>query len=80
MPCCKEATMLVEKQLQHPLPFMQWIGLKMHLLMCVLCRRYEKQSKAIDRYLKELTLEEATTLPEELKKQWEILIDSKLKK
>lgn len=80
LPCCKEATLLAEKQLQQPLPLLQQIGLRFHLLYCYLCRRYVKQSKAIDQQLHALQTSAAPVLDEAIKLQWEVLIAEKLKK
>ncbi|MHC4473934.1 MAG: zf-HC2 domain-containing protein [Planctomycetota bacterium] len=45
---CKETARLLSDSLEQPLPLGRRIGLKMHLLMCKLCRRYKKQITAID--------------------------------
>jgi len=80
LPCCKEATLLVEKQLQQPLPLLQRIGLRFHLLYCYLCSRYAKQSKAIDQQLRALQTSAEPALDETIKLQWEVLIAEELKK
>ncbi len=79
MPCCKEATLLVEKQLQQPLTRRQRIGLRFHLLLCRFCRRYAKQSRAIDKHLRQMAAENAA-LDESVKRQWEVLIAAELEK
>lgn len=79
LPCCKEATLLAEKQLQAPLPRWQRIGLQFHLLYCHFCRRYVKQSKAIDQQLRQLAAENAA-LDESVKRKWEVLIAAELEK
>jgi len=40
---CKQATELVSHSLDRRLPFGQKIELKLHLMMCRLCRNYAKQ-------------------------------------
>ncbi len=40
---CKEATKLLSDSLEQPLPLLGRAGLKMHLLMCRFCSRFEKQ-------------------------------------
>ena len=40
---CKEVTRLVSESLDRKLPFHQRLGIRMHLLMCKLCSRYERQ-------------------------------------
>lgn len=79
LPCCKEATLLAEKQLQAPLSRWQRIGLQFHLLYCHFCRRYVKQSKAIDKQLRQLAAENAA-LDESVKRKWEVLIAAELEK
>ncbi|MFC1749803.1 zf-HC2 domain-containing protein [Pseudomonadota bacterium] len=46
---CKQATELASKSLDMKLPLRQKISLKLHLMMCSLCRAYEKQLKLIKR-------------------------------
>lgn len=79
MPCCKDATLLVEQQLHQPLSRWQRIGLKFHLLYCHYCRRYAKQSRAIDKHLRQMAAENAA-LDEAVKRQWEVLIAAELEK
>ncbi|UCD30958.1 MAG: zf-HC2 domain-containing protein [Desulfobacterales bacterium] len=40
---CQEATRLVSESLDRKLPFHQRVGIRVHLLMCKFCSRYEKQ-------------------------------------
>ncbi len=40
---CKEATQLVSEFLDRKLPFHKRIWIRIHLLMCKFCSRYEKQ-------------------------------------
>ncbi len=40
---CREAARAQSEQLDHPLPRMTSIGLRLHLLICKWCRRYGKQ-------------------------------------
>jgi hypothetical protein len=42
-PNCKQASRLQSEALEHKLPFIQRLGLRMHLLLCGWCRRYGKQ-------------------------------------
>jgi hypothetical protein len=44
-PNCKEAIRLQSEALDHPLPRIQRIGLRMHLALCAWCSRYGKQIK-----------------------------------
>jgi hypothetical protein len=40
---CQEAVRAQSEQLDHPLPRLTRIGLRLHLLLCKWCRRYGKQ-------------------------------------
>ena len=53
---CDEATYLISKNEHQSLGFIKWIQLKMHLLMCVYCRRYEKQIRYISKVIHKLKL------------------------
>ncbi len=41
---CKEVSKLVSESLEHPLPFRQRMGVQFHLMMCSMCRTYQKQT------------------------------------
>lgn len=40
---CKDVSHLISESQERPLGFMERWGLKMHLWMCVSCRRFERQ-------------------------------------
>ena len=40
---CKAVTRMVSESLDRKLPFYQRMGIRMHLLMCKLCSRYQRQ-------------------------------------
>ena len=42
-PSCRHAVRLQSESLDHPLSARQRIGLRIHLLLCQWCRRYQKQ-------------------------------------
>jgi len=44
---CLESARLISERRDHPLPLGQRIGLRLHLLLCALCRAYEKQILAV---------------------------------
>jgi hypothetical protein len=44
-PNCKEAIRLQSDALDRPLPWLQRVGLRIHLVLCVWCARYAKQVK-----------------------------------
>ena len=41
---CKEVSRLVSESLDHRLPFRQRMGVRLHLMMCSLCRTYTRQT------------------------------------
>jgi len=44
---CKEATQLVSKMLDRPLSFGQRVRLRLHLLVCAACSRFERQMRML---------------------------------
>lgn len=42
-PNCKDATRLQSEALDRSLPLLQRIGLRIHLFLCIWCRRYGQQ-------------------------------------
>lgn len=40
---CRHAHELMSEQMEHPLPFGSSLRLRVHLLICVACRRVERQ-------------------------------------
>lgn len=40
---CADVTRLVSESLDHDLPYSQRVRLRLHLFLCVLCRRYHEQ-------------------------------------
>jgi len=49
MMSCQEAAKLISEGKDHPLRFGEKMGLKMHLLFCVLCRGYKKNLDLLSR-------------------------------
>ena len=49
MVSCKEAAELASRQLDEPLSFRQRAGLRFHMMMCALCRRFATQLAALQR-------------------------------
>ncbi len=71
---CKEATQLVSESLDRKLPFHQRIGIRMHLLMCKFCSRYEKQLMFLRKAVRTQKMHEEDTesyisLPPEARKR-----------
>ncbi len=48
---CTEVTELVSASLDRELPLQQRLRLRLHFLMCVLCRRYHKQIRFVQEAL-----------------------------
>ncbi|HHD64771.1 MAG TPA: zf-HC2 domain-containing protein [Desulfobulbaceae bacterium] len=40
---CKQITELISESMDRKLPIYRRIGIRIHLMMCYLCRRYKKQ-------------------------------------
>ncbi len=59
---CKAATGLMEKKHSGELSLLEKIQLHFHTKMCEACRRYEEQSKLIERWFK--SREKAPVSPE----------------
>lgn len=47
MRSCREVSCLLSESLDHPLPWHVRMGLRMHLLMCGMCRKSRKQILAV---------------------------------
>lgn len=47
LPDCKEATRLISRALDGPLPFGRRMRLSLHLLWCDACRRFERQATVL---------------------------------
>jgi len=47
MPSCKDITALVSQGMDQRLPLMKRISNRLHVSMCSLCRRYEKQLRML---------------------------------
>jgi hypothetical protein len=51
---CQEASRLLSESLDSPLPFRRRAALRMHLLMCYLCRRTARQARALNELIRAL--------------------------
>jgi hypothetical protein len=56
---CKEASRLYSESMHHPLPLLKFIALKLHLMICDLCRKYVRQLKFLRRSTRLLLSAEA---------------------
>ena len=68
---CKKATELVEKNAVVGLSWNENIQLKMHTSMCSACKKYESQSKIIDKFLDQINSKNPVKkeLPKEVKEK-----------
>jgi hypothetical protein len=52
---CYKATQLISLSQERPLVFAERTSLKMHLAMCSICRRFNKNNDTISKAMKEFT-------------------------
>jgi len=71
---CKEVSRLVTADLVGGLGFMKKLELRMHLLMCIHCRRYVEQIKAIGRGARRLLVGKSAD-SEQLKRMEKEIVD-----
>jgi len=66
-PDCCEAVRAQSEALDHPLPPLRRLGLRLHLLLCTWCRRYGRQihflHEAAHKHPDDLTQASPSTLP-----------------
>jgi len=43
MPTCKQAVKMLSESLDHKLPLVERVGLRIHILICAACAIYERQ-------------------------------------
>ncbi len=49
---CERATYFVEKKMNSPLSFKEWVIMRYHMSICTVCRHYEKQSIWLDKAIR----------------------------
>jgi len=76
---CQKATELIEKRTIAVLSWHELVRLRMHLMICEACKRYEKQSRLIDDMMKRRS-EEKTSDDPSLDQSAKQLIDKILSK
>lgn len=80
---CKQVTRLVSQSMDARLPWYQRLGIKVHLLYCVWCRRYAAQLKFLRRATKALATEpfdpEGSRLPDDAKEHMRERLQEALK-
>jgi hypothetical protein len=57
---CKDVTQLISESMDHSLPLGKRIGVRIHLLMCLFCARYERQLLLIRETVRRLVAMEET--------------------
>ena len=55
---CKDVTQLISESMDHSLPFGKRVGVRLHLLVCRFCARYERQLLLIRETMKLLVATE----------------------
>lgn len=71
-PSCRRATELISKSHDAPLSFKEQLALRLHLLVCTWCRRYEKQILLLRRVMELRRADDdprATDLPTEARER-----------
>ena len=53
---CRQATRMISESHERPLDLQEKVGLKVHLLICPQCRRFDKNCKILSRMLKAFKL------------------------
>jgi len=44
---CKDASRLISRNIDNPLPFRSVLRLRLHLMWCKACQRFEQQTEAL---------------------------------
>lgn len=57
---CKDATRLLSESMDHSLPLGKRVGVRLHLLLCRYCARYERQLLLIRETVRRLAATEET--------------------
>lgn len=78
-PNCRQSSRLQSDALEQKLPLAKRIGLKLHLLFCVWCRRYGRQIRCLHHAAHEHSDQLADTTPQKLSSAARDRIKQKLK-
>lgn len=80
---CRQVTRLVSQSTDTRLRWYQWLGMRIHLIYCVWCRRYASQVRFLQKASKRLGTElEATsshTLPAEAREKMRARLQEAMK-
>ena len=66
---CKEISKLVSESLDRKLPLRQRMVVRLHLMMCSMCRAYEDQTLLLRKAVRTLGHDNTEKLPEESKQR-----------
>jgi len=58
MLACRDVAELISRSMDTSIPIGKWIGVRVHLLMCKFCARYERQLLLVRETLRRLVAEE----------------------
>jgi len=80
---CRQVTRLVSQSMDTKLRWYQWLGMRIHLLYCVWCRRYASQirflHKACDQLAPETQASPSHTLSSEAKEKMRARLQEAMK-
>jgi len=65
LPDCREVTRRLSRELDAPTGARRPVRVRIHLLICAACRRYERQARWLRATLRRLTRGDSGRLPEE---------------
>jgi len=64
---CKQASHLASKAMDGKLTWREWLGLRLHIALCRLCRRYVSDIKRLRTVMRLAGKSDQTLLPESVK-------------
>lgn len=64
---CKQASQLASKAMDGKLTWREWLGFRMHIALCSLCRRYVSDVNALRKVMRTAGKSGQTLLPESVK-------------
>ncbi len=71
LPNCKEIAELASENIDTPIKGSLWLKMKLHLMMCTVCRRYKKQMEITHETICELKHAESEEVKERIHKNVE---------
>ncbi len=73
---CRQATQVISEAQDRPLGWRERWSLRLHLMMCVSCRAFERQMRLIRRLLRQQEAEAPVELPEEARQRIQKTLDA----